>query len=73
MKVTYNGKEIDAQPVDILSQEELWNSYQLADGTFLRMKAVVTEVLKIPGELDAKGDPVYVLKSNNVTAVRPTQ
>ena len=71
MKVTYKGQEVDAQPVEILSQEELWNSYQLSDGTLLRMKAVVTDILRIPGELDAKGNAVYMVNSNNITHIRP--
>lgn len=48
---------------------EHWNEYLLDDGTVLRLKPVVTEVLRVEGEYDAHGNPGYIVQSTNVTAV----
>jgi hypothetical protein len=48
---------------------EHWNEYLLDDGTVLRMKLVVTEVVRLEGMYDLKGDPSYAVQSTNVTAV----
>jgi hypothetical protein len=33
------------------------------------MKLVVTEVLRIDGQYDPEGNPAYLVKSSNVTAI----
>lgn len=71
MKVTHQGKEVEVTPVEIISQEEQWNQYQLLDGTVVRLKVVVTEILKVVGQFDNFGNPVYLVRSDNVTMTRP--
>lgn len=48
---------------------EHWNEYLLTDGSVVRLKAVVTEILKVDGKFDNEGNPVYVVKSANVVTV----
>lgn len=52
---------------------EHWNEYLCDDGTVIRIKLVVTEVLRVDGQYDAQGNPAYFVSSTNVTAVSATQ
>jgi cytoskeletal protein CcmA (bactofilin family) len=58
-----------ATPVEVNQAGEKWNEYLLEDGTVLKMKLVLKKVLKVDGEFDPEGNPVYVMQSTNVTAV----
>jgi len=63
------GEEIEADVIGYRPNAEHWNEYLLDDGTVLRMKPVVTEVLRLEGQFDAMGNPAYLIQSTNVTAV----
>ena len=68
----YKGKEVEAEDVSFSIVREDWNTYQLHDGTELRMRLVLSEIFRIPGEFDPEGNPVYVTKSSNMLiAKRP--
>ena len=69
-KIPYKGREVDAIEVDFKTRKEDWNEYQLMDGSFVKIKLVVSEIFKVPGEYDNEGNPVYVVRSKNVTVVR---
>ncbi len=55
--------------VDVRQSHEHWSQYFLADGTILRIKPLVTEVVRLDDELDSAGNPTYVLKATLITAV----
>lgn len=67
------GPEKDAQLIDIQQSSDHWNQYLLGDGTVLKMKVVVTEVWRIEGEWDQEGNPIYVVKSQNVLSASPPE
>ena len=48
--------------------KEEWNEYLLDDGTRLRVKLVVTKILRT-NQIDPEGNPVYVITSQNVVGV----
>ncbi len=52
---------------------EHWNEYVCDDGTLIRLKPVVTEILRVEGEYDPMGNPVYVVQNVNVTHVEPPE
>lgn len=70
MKVPYKGQQVEAEEVEFFARKEDWNEYQLSDGSVIRMKTVVTDVLRVPGEVDPEGNPVYHVRSTNVLRVR---
>ena len=70
VKVKYKGNEVEAVPIDVLSQEEFWNTYQLVDGSVLRLKVVVKDILKVVDELNSDGSPVYITQSDVVIHLR---
>ncbi len=66
IKVSFQGKEWEAESVDVNQGSERWNEYLLEDGSTLKIKTIVTEVARLSGQYDNDGNPVYVVKSGNV-------
>jgi hypothetical protein len=48
---------------------EHFNEYLVEDGTVIKLKLVVTEILRLDDEYDAEGNPVYLVASANVPFV----
>jgi hypothetical protein len=69
VKVNLGGRQVDACPIDINQTNEYWNQYLLDDGTVVKMKLVATKVLRVDGEFDPEGNPLYVIQSTNITSV----
>lgn len=59
----------EATEVGFRAAGEHWNEYLLDDGTVLRLKLVVTNVVKIDGLYDNDGNPAYLAQSTNVVGV----
>ena len=51
--------------VDFETLREEYNSYKLADGSTIRMKTVVTNIIRTE-EYTPEGEPVYIINSQNV-------
>lgn len=64
-----DGTEAEAEVVGFRANNENWNDYLLDDGTVLRMKLVVTEVMRVAGQYDQAGNPAYIVNSTNVITV----
>lgn len=56
--------------VEFQIRKEDWNEYQLMDGTVIKMKLVVSEILRVEGVYDAEGNPAYRIKSTNLPVVK---
>lgn len=62
------GKEIMGEEIEFESDgPEKWNTYILADGTKLRLKAVAASIVRLDEYLPT-GDPVYLVNASNVIA-----
>lgn len=70
MKVPFQGRQVEATEVDFFTRKEDFNEYQLGDGSIIKMKTVVTAILKIEGELTTEGDPIYNLQSTNIVRLK---
>jgi hypothetical protein len=68
-RVNLGTEQVDATEVGFRSSGENWNEYLVDDGTVVRMKLVVTEILRIDDRYDHEGNPQYFVKSTNVVAV----
>ena len=64
-----DGKPLDVTEVGFRATGEYWNEYLLDDGTVARVKLVVTNVYRLDGQVDPKGQPAYLIESSNVTSV----
>lgn len=64
----------EAEVIDVNSSNENFNNYMLADGTVLKLKTVLVEVLRVDGMWDEEGNPAYVVKTKQVvTADSPSE
>jgi hypothetical protein len=68
MKIQFNGKTVEGEVIDFSTRKEDFNEYQLMNGTVLKMKTVVTQIVEIVGETSPAGEPLYQIKSQNVCA-----
>lgn len=69
-KINFQGKEVDATEVEFQTRKEDWSEYQLMDGSVLKMKLVVGDILRIEGMYDEEGNPLYRVKSSNVVMIK---
>lgn len=60
---------VDATEVPVDEATERWTDIRLADGTQIRIKMVVVSVVRIDGQYDNDGNPMYQLKANQVMSV----
>jgi hypothetical protein len=68
MKVPYQGRQVEAESVDFMTRREDFNEYQLADGKIIKIKMVVTRIVRLVGEVTPDGIPVYLIQSQNIVA-----
>lgn len=66
-----DGRMLEGTELSFRSSGENWNEYLVDDGTVVRVKLVVTEIVRIDGEYDDEGNPAYVIKSTTVPAISP--
>ncbi len=57
-----------AEPIEFETERENWNTYVLHDGTSLKIKAVLAEVLRVDNMWAPNGDPLYVVNASPVIA-----
>jgi hypothetical protein len=60
---------VEVTEVGFRTSGEYWNEYLADDGTVIRIKLIVTDVLRLDGQYDQEGNPAYVVKSSNVTSI----
>ncbi|GMR23499.1 MAG: hypothetical protein BMS9Abin37_1933 [Acidobacteriota bacterium] len=65
VKVKYKNKDVTGESVEFEIEKEDWSTYKLADGTRLRMRTIVSDIMRID-EYDEQGAPVYLVKSQNI-------
>lgn len=68
-----DGKPLQVTEVGFRATGEHWNEYLLDDGTVARVKLVVVNVYRVDGQTDPKGQPVYLIESNNVLAISASE
>ena len=59
------GEELDFEPL-----KEQWNEYRCSDGSYIKLKIVVSKITKLDKRND-RGEPIYQVASANVLAVTP--
>jgi len=67
VKVPVQGKDTPGVEVDVKSSVEHWNEYELSDGTALKVKVVVTRVVRTDN-FKPDGEPVYFFEVATVGA-----
>jgi len=70
MKINYQGREVDANEVEVVSSNEHWNEYQLADGKVLLLKTVLVGIQRIEGVTNPDGSPAYQFQTSLVPRIK---
>ncbi len=68
-QVPYQGRQSRGILIEIEESTDRWSEAKLQDGSRIRLKAVITEVVRLDGQYDKEGAPVYSVKSTNVVTV----
>jgi hypothetical protein len=64
-----DGKTVEGTEVLIKDSSEPWSELRLEDGTVMRLKAVVASVIRVDGQFDQEGNPVYVVKATHAVSL----
>ena len=64
VRVQANNKEVVGSEVPIIESTERFTELSLEDGTVVRIKPVVMSAIRVDGQYDQAGNPVYVLQSS---------
>ncbi len=62
-------REVEAVNVDFEAKAEPWASYELSDGSILKVRTVVSGVQRLEGEHDQGGNPMYMVQSATMVRV----
>jgi hypothetical protein len=66
-----DGQVIEGTIMPFQTGGEHWNEYLVEDGTVVRVKLVVKEIVRLDGEYDSRGDPIYTIESTSVSSISP--
>lgn len=69
-KFFWEGQEREGVDISFKTRKEEWNEYELMDGTIIRMKVIVSEVIRLDNLYDNEGNPRYIAKSANMLVVK---
>lgn len=70
VRVLYQGNPVEGVEMEFKTINEEWNEYQTGDGSTIRIKLVMTNIVRLPDQCrDPDGNPIYMAKTSNVMAV----
>jgi len=62
IKSPRTGEFEEVKRINIVKEDEKWNTYDLEDGTTLRAKLCATTAYRVKGKYDPRtGEPLYVV------------
>lgn len=65
IKVNWQESEVEGERLSFQTQAEEWNIYSAEDGSILKMKTVVSDIVRLSVR-KPDGEPVYLVKSTNI-------
>jgi hypothetical protein len=65
--VKFGAEMVPAEEMDYEPLRETWNEYRVADGSLLRLKVVVSKILRLD-KRNEQGEPIYLINSSNVVS-----
>lgn len=69
-KINFGGQPVEGTPIEPVQSQEYWNKYVLDDGSELKIKLVIKKVLRVDGQYDPEGNPLYFVQSTNILTVK---
>ncbi|HKT11680.1 MAG TPA: hypothetical protein VJW77_07625 [Terriglobia bacterium] len=65
-----NVGQLEGTKVTIEESTERWSEIKLDDGSVLRVKPAIVSVIRIDGQYDPEGNPLYAIQGGHVMAVQ---
>lgn len=65
--INFGGEMVPAEEMDYEPLRETWNEYRVADGSLLRLKVIVSKILRLE-KRNEQGEPIYLINSTNVVS-----
>ena len=72
-KVPYQGSTVDGIEMDFKTLREEWNEYEISDGSTVRLKVIVTNIVRLKDKFDPVGNPIYLVRSSNVLSISASE
>lgn len=63
------GQTAEGIEVQALKSNEPWAEFTLDDGTVLKLKTLLVSAVRLDGQYDPDGNPVYVLKTTPAISI----
>lgn len=60
---------VEGVEVDVAETTERWTEVRLSDGSSLRVKPMILGAVRVLGQYDLEGNPVYALKATTTMIV----
>lgn len=68
VKVEFLSEMVDGDELEFETIKEGWNEYACEDGSTVKLKSVVSRIVKLVDRRNAAGEAIYLTRSNNVLA-----
>jgi len=68
VQVVVGGKTVDGLIINYETIKENWNEYKLDDGTLLKAKSILTQVVRTK-KFDKQGNPIYHYTTSAIATV----
>ena len=65
--IKFQGRDIEADLINISSSDDDWSDFTLEDGTVIKIKTILTKVLRATTEKTEIGEPLYILQMTQIT------
>jgi len=65
----FNGKMSDGMEVPVEESNEKWSEFKFEDGTIIRAKISLIQVVRVTDEYDPLGNPSYAINMTPTIAV----
>ncbi len=64
-----SGAKGEGVEIQVSESTERWSDFTFDDGTLIRAKIMVTSAVRVDGEFDQNGNPVYIMNVGPVFSI----
>lgn len=64
-----SGGQGEGQEVQVAESTERWSDFTLEDGSVIRAKLMLTSAIRVDGEYDQNGNPLYIMNVGPIFSI----
>lgn len=64
-----NGEPSKIEPVEVTKSTEPWSTYELKDGSTVKLKIILVDIGKAVDQYDEGGNPIYHFQTTQVVHI----